>query len=314
VEGLKDWLDSPTRALILVFGTSFMEASTFNGETIDVHVSLSKQEAAGPPPTPPAAVRYRDPADGQFKPLSQIGARGYPAPPAEHVFSIDEPTGADRKQFWISTPVKYGPDRTTQQYPVPLTGTPAQGDPGAGVTHRGTARTENGSIIVTQPAGTFTTSTGCAFTTTFQFPGTADPLDVRPEEAVRATFRVRMTLAGYASNAGVTQPVFSAGTMSIAGGTPFNIAGYLSWNADGVQNFAPVVSDRAQIDALVAGCEIAVFLSLSATMFMPTTATFPELTLTVDPMTVEYTSIPPMMAVLKELVNDVYQPVSYPPV
>jgi hypothetical protein len=64
----------------------------------------------------------------------------------------------------------------------------------------------------------------------------------------------------------------------------------------------------------VAGCEIAVFLSLSATMFMPTTATFPELTLTVDPMTVEYTSIPPMMAVLKELVNDVYQPVSYPPV
>jgi hypothetical protein len=40
---------------------------------------LESLEAAGPPPTPPAAVRYRDPADGMFKPLSQIAARGYPA-------------------------------------------------------------------------------------------------------------------------------------------------------------------------------------------------------------------------------------------
>jgi hypothetical protein len=44
---------------------------------------LESLEAAGPPPSPPAAVRYRDPADGQFKPLSQIGAKGYPVPPPE---------------------------------------------------------------------------------------------------------------------------------------------------------------------------------------------------------------------------------------
>jgi hypothetical protein len=60
-------------ASVLAYGT----AATVPPAHYKVRLTLEKLEAAAA--SPPAAVRYRDPADGQFKPLSQIGAHGYPA-------------------------------------------------------------------------------------------------------------------------------------------------------------------------------------------------------------------------------------------
>lgn len=59
---------------------SFGSAVTVPPAHYKVRLTLEKLEVAAAPP--PAAVRYRDPADGQFKPLSQIAARGYPAAPS----------------------------------------------------------------------------------------------------------------------------------------------------------------------------------------------------------------------------------------
>ena len=61
-----------------------MQFSGGAASVIDITVkglTVQMLDAAGPPPALPAAVRYRDPADGKFKPLSLLAVRGYPVPP-----------------------------------------------------------------------------------------------------------------------------------------------------------------------------------------------------------------------------------------
>jgi hypothetical protein len=82
VDGLKAWLDSPTRSVLIWFSVPYMGESVFDGQPVDVRISLSKQIATSPQPP---VLHYRDPADGVFKPLTDIRVRGFTSvdpPPA----------------------------------------------------------------------------------------------------------------------------------------------------------------------------------------------------------------------------------------
>jgi hypothetical protein len=74
------WLSGPNPGIVFDYttGASMLDYDYPAVAFVVSDIAVRTLEVAGPPPEPPAAVRYRDPADGLFKPLHHMLVNGFP--------------------------------------------------------------------------------------------------------------------------------------------------------------------------------------------------------------------------------------------
>lgn len=271
------------------------------------------------PPPPPSILHYRDPADGKFKPLSNIKVRGFPCEdvPVDHVYKIEEPTGSGRARFWISASEKYGADRIGSPLTFPVGGTPVE-IADAYPSRRGTATVSNGKLVLYSPPAATPAAwqnMGSRWSTTWQHPGVGTTIPMNPGEVLRANIKARVRLVGFHNDAAtaVKQPGGSAVSLKVAGGSSLSL-GSATWTADGVVLTSGSIEHISSgVNVLLNGGELTVELTSYVVCSGMSSANMPAMTVTLEELEVFFTVITPSLPKLYELVDDAYQRVDYPP-